>query len=99
MHFSAFFGKASRIFTCVAFSLSTSAQSSPSELELLPLVDGEVKSPVEESLSGLSVQISVLHVCLGLILSLHPKMESSSSKNLKDSRSLLVALLLSLIFL
>lgn len=99
MHFSAFSGRASRIFTSVALSLSTSAQSSPSELELLPLVDGEVKSPVEESLSGLSVQISVLHVYLGLILSLHPKMESSSSKNLKDSRSLLVALLLSLIFL
>ena len=98
MHFSAFFGRASRIFTRVALSLSTSAQSSPSELELLPLVDGEVKSPVEESLSGLSVQISVLHVYLGLILSLHPIMESSSSKNLKDSRSLLVALLLSLIF-
>lgn len=56
-------------------------------------------SPAEESLSGLSLKISVSHMYLGLILSRHPKKESSSSKNSKDSRPLPVALLLSLIFL
>lgn len=83
----------------MALSSSTSSHTSPSELELLALVDVEVDSPVEESLSGLLVQILVLHIYLGLILSWHPKEESNSSKNSKESCPLAVALLLSLIFL
>ena len=86
------------LFSLLFFTLLQRARRSR-VIFLLALVDVEVDSPVEESLSGLSVKISVSHMYLGLILSRHPKKESSSSKNSKDSCPLPVALLLSLIFL